>query len=1024
MQNIELSTDRKYLKGSVSKYEHEDNYNNSEDYKNTDVMNISDSVEGDSDQDDLSEEEYNDFGFLQILKKEDIENNEFVDVETDYNDFLNLKTLPKHYRIERKKAKYKETFDECKRMTSIGDCIENFAKYNNDYHDIPIPDIIEDEETDKDKDDNKDKDENDEPKSQHKHHDDMFEPETVVDKELYLNTKNSYIVEDQRKLILEDNLKMAKEMNIQYQKKKKLYEANLINILIGKYHEEGGKLIFSKTFDTLEKTTVVFRKQVDKLKANKDSIPDEKYKDICEQAKRYLESFIKNLNKEMKDKFKSQEYEKNFVAWKHKLSELVNIWDLNTKEGIQLKFPHKYLLLKKFIARRAYMQQNNMELIMETQGNKNIFSQLLGSQLKLIGLGEKASKTNATGLIFLNDFNKIFFDIIFALTLVYSYITVPLRIFMMIENPMYEMIEKYVDLIFYIDVAITFRTVYTDKFNESVKDINLIAQNYVTNNLFTDFISAVPWHLLFVGSNYYSTAKAVVNCLKLLRIIKLAPVAEKIAEIKSIANWFKLIKLFVVYFFMTHWSACIMYSVLQQAIEWGEMTDDCYYTYGEKTRDTITYPCRFVLAFYNGSYFITGQVTENVIASDLLFPTSEYLFIIIDFILGQIISAYIFGGMASVIQSLNDGDKVFTDKIDIINGHMLFYDVSGQVVHDVKIYYDYLWQRHKDLITGKSNFYLLSKSLREKFERLNLPGNEFYLAKFVNLGSGSSKLVGNILMGLEKMIIFPHEILFEEKSITKGIYVLLNGDIELTNKEIPNVAKESHTVEIGDVLNRSNNLEEIDSRPLDEKDSVIFPLVPAFIKTGRNYQLCFSSNFTDLLFMSLEHFNQILINFPIEMHVLRHVVMTEASKNKLLENKYVFEVIGMHSSRSIGKYYEKEFNKFTIWIPIPIPISQRKIAKNYMKSFIKKVRNQSKEIILSADMNINLCSHLIVGILKNKEEKNFDLDIHKNVSGVEKMKILSRTLLTLSKKYVTFGIDYEFKIKKDILPEEEEEEDE
>ena len=1011
--NEDLTSDRKRLKKkneAISKNLNIDSYLNRPSSKDNSIDNDNEHANNESkyyseensvveseEKGNISEEDLNDYGFYNIMQNENKKDSPYIESQEN-NDYGVLKTINQGFKLDGKKANDK-VYKNCKKITTIANLIEHFATINNDYSDIIIPNARRKENLNRKEEDIYSINPVDDSKIKNEKLGGTVTSNRHKDT-IYLNTNNSFILNDQRRLLMNDDLDNAKLLNLDYQKKKLIYEANLVESLIEKY-QSSKEVTFVKSFLNLKNLTTKYRIELKKIKDNYNNYSKEKLKDICEQGKSYLETFIKDLHKEITEKTKSNEYEKNYEKWKFKLSELFNIWDLNTKEGIQVKFSHKYLLLKKFITRKSYMQQNGIDFVKEQKDNTNILSKLFSTQLKMLGIGEKASFSSATGIIYYTDMNKILFDIIFAITLIYSYITVPLRIFMGYNSVMYERIEKYVDLVFYIDIVCNFRTVYTDKFNETVKDVNKITKQYVTSLFFTDFISSVPWHLLFIGnSNSYKTVKALVNCLKLFRIIKLAPVFEKINEIKSIANWFKLIRLFVVFFFMAHWSACIMYSTINSSINWQNMAPECYSTSISKTKENLKFDCRFALLFYNGSYFISGQITENVTIKNQLHPTSEYVFLIIDFIIGQILSAYIFGGMASVIQSLNDGEKLFTDKLDIINGHMLFYGVSSEVVNGVKIYYDYLWQRHKDLISGKSNFYLLSKSLREKFEQINLPGNEIYLAKFFNLNTGSSKLVGNILMGLEKLIIFPFEILFEEKSITKGLYILLNGDVELSNKNIQNVLKEEYKVEMGEVLQLSEQLKKNEGpRSFDESQSHIFPLVPAFIKTGRNYQRCFSKHFTDLLFLPLEKFDQILLNFPIEMHVLRHNIMSEVSRSKLFENKSLFECISSHSSRSTGKYFEKEFNKLSIWIPIPIPISQRKIAKNFMKSFMSKVRNQWKEIIITGDMNINLNSHKIVSIISQKELKNLDFTVNKNLSNVEKIKVMVRNLNSIGSFY-------------------------
>ena len=49
--------------------------------------------------------------------------------------------------------------------------------------------------------------------------------------------------------------------------------------------------------------------------------------------------------------------------------------------------------------------------------------------------------------------------------------------------------------------------------------------------------------------------------------------------------------------------------------------------------------------------------------------------------------------------------------------------VDNETQNDVRTFYTYLWQRHKDIIYSKYHFDLLTESLREKFEKLNLPNH-------------------------------------------------------------------------------------------------------------------------------------------------------------------------------------------------------------------------------------------------------------------------------------------------------------
>ena len=99
---------------------------------------------------------------------------------------------------------------------------------------------------------------------------------------------------------------------------------------------------------------------------------------------------------------------------------------------------------------------------------------------------------------------------------------------------------------------------------------------------------------------------------------------------------------------------------------------------------------------------------------------------------------------------------------------------------------------------------------------------------------------------------------------------------------------------------------------LSEEFSVIFPLTSVLIKTGRIWQRSYSEEFSDLLFLPIETFDELVENFPIEIHTLKHAMFEEITQKKVFANEKLFKVVGTHSSRSTGKYYEKEFNLISL----------------------------------------------------------------------------------------------------------------
>jgi hypothetical protein len=818
--------------------------------------------------------------------------------------------------------------------------------------------------------------------------------------ELIKNTHNSYIYEKQMKMLDEDKLNSALEINKDYKNVKEIYEIQLVKKLIQKYEKVKNLQLEGDYSQRLSHMSVYeeLKKSSEKIIEDYEEASNKYYgkslrlknKEYNNKIKKNLYKFMESIiikTKETEQKVSNIQKSLSFLNWKQKICELVNIWDLFNCNGIDVKFSFKYLILYKFFNLRSQSKQTGKKFL-ESIENKIIKSIKVKESYPIMSFSE-------------NEFARLVLDIIISILLLYSLFTVPYRLFLEADTPMFILLEKFVDMYFYIDIMLNFRTSYKDKYNNDIYDVGKIMNRYFTGMFLIDFISSIPWSILFLDYIKLSYAiKVIIHVTKILRVIRLIPILNKLEQIKGLANYIRMSKLLLIYCLLIHWMGCALYYFLIYSILFDQGSETCYITNFDHSKKNMTSLCAYIFMFFQASYIIPGQYSQYAVSASQLVPAKEYLCLIIEYLLGQGISAYIFGGMTNIIQNLDQGKNFFTEKTDLLREHMLFYEINGYIQNDIRVYYDYLWQRHKDHIYGKSHFSLLSKSLRERFELLNLKTNEIFLAKFYKLGN--YKLIGDILMNLKKIVLFPYEILYEEGGVAPGIYIVLNGDIKLENKLISNIGLESFSVSYSEVMSKyeTNKKEKGSSlhEELGEKYCKIFPLMAAFIKTGRTYRRCYSTDFTDLLFLTLQSFDELISCFPIAMHSLKLEIMQESENNKLLENKDVFEMISRHSCRSIGSYYESSYDKLNIWIPIPIPISQIKLSQNYVESFVSKVRRQWRDIIITGDLNICLRSILIIDIIKsvkgleNSKKNEIVKKVAQSNDPLDQLKIISNNL--------------------------------
>ena len=97
----------------------------------------------------------------------------------------------------------------------------------------------------------------------------------------------------------------------------------------------------------------------------------------------------------------------------------------------------------------------------------------------------------------------------------------------------------------------------------------------------------------------------------------------------------------------------------------------------------------------------------------------------------------------------------------------------------------------------------------------------------------------------------------------------------------------------------------------------LLPLDSLFLKTGRAFETCFSDDFCELYLIKLEMFDtELFPDFPKEMNDLKSMILTSGNDKLKINKCDPDNSVFLHSSRSVGEYYEETYNEENIWIEI------------------------------------------------------------------------------------------------------------
>ena len=108
----------------------------------------------------------------------------------------------------------------------------------------------------------------------------------------------------------------------------------------------------------------------------------------------------------------------------------------------------------------------------------------------------KYTKDKIINLVFRPSDNfKVNWDLLIMILSLYNSFTVPVEMSFNpagLQYPIMKRINNAIDLIFFLDILIAFRTVYHDEYGIEIMDAKIMALNYIKSSFLFDVLATVP----------------------------------------------------------------------------------------------------------------------------------------------------------------------------------------------------------------------------------------------------------------------------------------------------------------------------------------------------------------------------------------------------------------------------------------------------------------------------------------------------------------------------------------------------
>mmetsp|Transcript_33 Transcript_33/g.64 ORF Transcript_33/g.64 Transcript_33/m.64 type:complete len:175 (-) Transcript_33:2041-2565(-) len=166
----------------------------------------------------------------------------------------------------------------------------------------------------------------------------------------------------------------------------------------------------------------------------------------------------------------------------------------------------------------------------------------------------------------------------------YNSLFIPLQIFYKenahsaLGGTTVRMIDAIVDLLFLIDIIITFRTTFLDpKLSIEVRDPHIIGKRYLKGSFMIDLISSVPFtSIINRSSSSFTAFLDALGLLKLLRLSRLLKTVQRSNMAQDFKVYLKIIMMAIVLFVMIHVLSCLWFAIVSQQERWVQNMDFMY----------------------------------------------------------------------------------------------------------------------------------------------------------------------------------------------------------------------------------------------------------------------------------------------------------------------------------------------------------------------------------------------------------------------------------------------------------------
>jgi CRP-like cAMP-binding protein len=323
--------------------------------------------------------------------------------------------------------------------------------------------------------------------------------------------------------------------------------------------------------------------------------------------------------------------------------------------------------------------------------------QVAGQRVRASITVKKLKNKHPTCLLNKNSQLMRFWDVVMIVLLAFTALFTPFEVsFVTAESATaldtWFWVNRIVDLGFLVDLVFNFFLPYHDmESRREVIDHRLIALNYIKGWFSIDFLSILPFDIVFEQLGGSGDSATRLRIIRVIRLLKLAKLLRVVRASRIITRWrtrvglsFSAVQLasFLMYvLLLTHWGACAFYLVSLVALDpdanpsWRSWID---------VYDMVDRPYD---AYISSLYFTTMTATTIGYGDIVPQNSTERLFVVLLMILGGALYAYVIGGITSLVANFDGATSEHRGNMDQLNRYTRELDLPQELRIQLREYF-------------------------------------------------------------------------------------------------------------------------------------------------------------------------------------------------------------------------------------------------------------------------------------------------------------------------------------------------